>query len=280
MLGGRRKPRNVINSTLKPLYAFVPSLRRATSRALSVYLPVRAEGYDLRFYDIEIGQLRRRYKDRLDDEEREVMERELLRLREHLEVVRLAGCPAMAGFGDEPAGLLELIKLPAETEARLEVGPLLLMPIELQLERFPPALIAVVDKENAKLFAAILDDVYPIKELKGAEVKHRKAGGTSAPSNQRKADNRARANLERVVETIERQMQTGLYKRLFLGGPEEARAELERLLPPPLKRTLSGHVSASLHSARLQHELREQLVLAAKPYATGIKNSIRVPRPG
>jgi hypothetical protein len=265
MLGGRRKPRDVINSTLKPLYAFVPSLRRATNRALSVYMPVRAEGYDQRHYNIEFGELRRRYEDRLDDEERDVMERELNRLREHLEVVRPAGCPAMAGFGDEPAGLLELIKLPAETEARLEVGPLLLMPIERQLEQFPPALIMVVDKEKAKLFAAILDDVHPIKELKGAEVKHHKAGGTSALSNQRKADNRVKANLERVLETIERQMQTGLYKRLFVAGPEEARAELERLLPPPLKRMLSGHISASLDSATLQHELREQLVLAAKP---------------
>jgi hypothetical protein len=265
MLGGRRKPRDVINSTLKPLYAFVPSLRRATNRALSVYMPVRAEGYDQRHYNIEFGELRLRYKDRLDDEERNVMERELNRLREHLEVVRPAGCPAMAGFGDEPARLLELIRLPAETEARLEVGPLLLMPIERQLEQFPPALIAVVDKEKAKLFAAVLDDVHPIKELKGAEVKHHKAGGTSALSNQRKADNRAKANLERVLETIERQMQTGLYKRLFVAGPEEARAELERLLPPPLKRMLSGHLSASLDSATLQHELREQLVLAAKP---------------
>jgi hypothetical protein len=264
-LGGRRKPRDLINSTLKPLYAFVPSLRRAGNRALSVYMPVRAEGYDLRFYDIEFAQLRRRYKDRLDDEEREVMERELLRLREHLEVARPAGCPAMAGFGDEPAGLLTLIRLPIETEARLEVGPLLLAPIEHQLERFPPALIAVVNKENAKLFAAVLDDVYPIKELKGVEVKHHKAGGSSALSNQRKADNRAKANLERVVEAIERQMQTGNYKRLFLAGPEEARSELERLLPPPLKRTLAGHVSASLDSARLQHDLRERLVLAAKP---------------
>jgi hypothetical protein len=228
-------------------------------------MPVRAEGYDLRYYDNEFGLLRRRYEDRFDDEERAVMERELQRLREHLEVVRPAGCPAMAGFGDEPARLLELIKLPAETEARLEVGPLLLMPIERQLERFPPALIAVVDKENAKLFAAILDDVHPLKELKGADVKHHKAGGTSALSNQRKADNRAKANLERVVETIERQMQTALYKRLFLAGPEEARAELERLLPPPLKRMLSGHLSASLDSAKLQHQLRKQLLLAANP---------------
>src|SRR6202171_5091118 len=218
-------------SILRSLSSFVPSLSRATNRALSVYIPARAEGFDMRHYDIEFGQLRRRYKDRLDDEEREIMERELRRLREHLEVVKPAGCAAFAGFGDEPAGLLELVKLPSETEARLEVGPLLLAPIERQLERFPPALIAVVDKEHAKLFAAILDDVHPITELDGQEVKHTKAGGTSAASNQRKADNRTKANLERVVEIIQRQMQTGLYARLFVAGPEEARSELEHLVP-------------------------------------------------
>jgi hypothetical protein len=252
------------NSYLKALFAVVPSLRRASDRALSVYMPVRAEGYDLRFYDIEFGNLKRRYKDRLADDEREVMERELRRIREHLEVVKPAGCPAMAGFADEPAGVLELVKLPAETEARLQVGSLLLVPIERQLERLPPALIAVVDKEHGRLFAAILDDIYPIGQVKGVAVKHTKAGGTSAPSNQRKADNRTKANLEHVLETIERHIQTGIYKRLYLAGPEEARAELEHLLPPPLKRMLAGHLSASVDSKTLQHDLREHLLVTTK----------------
>jgi hypothetical protein len=250
------------NSMLRPLYTFAPKLRRASDRALSVYLPARAGGFDLRHYDIELGQLRRRYKERLDKEEREVMERELARLREHLEVVRPAGCPALAGFGDEPVGLLELVKLPMEAESRLEVGPLLLAPIERQLERFPPALIAVVDKEHAKLFAAVLDDVYPLEQVHGVEVKHTKAGGTSASSNQRKADNRTKANLERVIDVIGHEVQSGAYKRIFVAGPEEARAELERLMPPPLKRLLARHLSASIDSHQLQHELREQLVLA------------------
>ena len=254
-----------LNRYLKSLFAFVPNLSRASDRALSVYMPVRSEGYDSRFYDIEIGKLRRRYSDRLDDEERAVMDRELKRLREHLAVVKPAGCPAMAGFADEPSGLLELVKLPAETESRLQVGVLLLAPIERQLERFPPALVAVADKEHAKLFAAILHDVYPLTELDGQEVRHSKAGGTSAPSNQRKADNRTKANLERVVEKIQRHMQTGIYARLFVAGPEEARAELEHLLPEPLKQRVAGRLSASLDSRELKHELREQLVQAASP---------------
>jgi hypothetical protein len=97
--------------------------------------------------------------------------------------------------------------------------------------------------------------------VRGVEVRHSKAGGTSAPSNQRKADNRTKANLERVIEVIGHEVRSGAYLRIFVAGPEEARAELERLMPPPLKRLLAGHLSAELDSRQLQHELREQLVL-------------------
>jgi hypothetical protein len=57
-------------------------------------------------------------------------------------------------------------------------------------------------------------------------------------------------------------VRSGVYKRIFVAGPQEARAELERLMPPPLKRLLAGHLSAEIDSSRLQHELREQLALA------------------
>jgi hypothetical protein len=174
-------------------------------------------------------------------------------------LVRPAGSPALAAFADEPAGLLELIRLPVETETRLEVGPLLLAPIERLLERFPPALIAVVDKQEARAFGVILGEVFPLDHLIGKDVKHHKAGGTSALSNQRRADNRAKANLTAFVSTTEREMRAGSYQRLFLAGPDEARAEFERLLPPGLRRLIAGHLSASLDSAQLQHQLREQI---------------------
>ena len=245
--------------TIPALMAFAPSLRRASSRALSVYLPVPAEGFNARHYDVVIGHLVRRYRDRLGVEDREVMEREIPRVRVELELVRPAGSPALAVFADEPAGLLELIRLPVETDARLEIGPLLLAPIERLLERFPPALIAVVDKEEARIFAAILGEVVPLDHLIGNDIKHHRAGGASASSNQRKAANRAKANLTAFVSTIEREMRAGSYHRLYLVGPDEARAEFERLLPPGLKRMIAGHLSASLDSAQLQHQLRNQL---------------------
>jgi len=246
-------------SPLLSIFVLAPRLRRASGRAVSVYLPARPEGYDPRFYDIEFRDLLHRYNSRLSEKDRVLMEYELRRLRNHVAVVRPSGCPAFAGFADEPRGVLELIKLRTEVEERLEVGELLLAPMLRQLESFPPALIAVVDKEHAKTFGAILDDVITLRELSGEEVRHTRAGGTSAPSNQRKADNKAKANLETAVKTVEREMASGAYMQLFVAGPDEARAAFEKMLPERLKKSIAGHLSASLESTELKRALREQV---------------------
>jgi len=249
-------------SPLLALFALAPRLRRATNRALSVYLPARAEGYDARFYDIEFGDLIHRYKDRMTEKDRSLMDYELRRLRARLAVVRPAGCPAIAGFADEAAGIVEVIKLAHPTDKRLEVGQVLIAPILRQLEETPPALIAVVDKEHARTFGAILDHIIPLDAIDGVEVKKTKAGGTSAASNQRKADNRAKANLETAAKTVEREMASGAYERLYVGGPEEARSVFERLLPEALRKKVAGRIGVLIDSPTLKHDLRERLAAA------------------
>ncbi len=244
-------------SPVLSIFVLAPRLRRASNRAVSIFLPARSEGYDARFYDIEFRDLLHRYTTRLAPKDRELMEYEMRRLRNHVAAVRPAGCPAFAGFADEPHGVLELIKLRAETDERLEVGELLLAPVLRQLEHYPPALIAVVDKEHARTFGAILEDIIPLEQVNGSEVRHTKAGGTSASSNQRKADNRAKANLETAIKTVE-----GAYMNLYVAGPAEARTTFERLLPERLKKLVAGHLSASLDSALLKRELREKFVAA------------------
>jgi hypothetical protein len=251
-------------SPLQALFVLAPRLRRASNRAVSVYLPARAEGYDARFYDIEFRDLLHRYRGRMTAKDGELMEYEMRRLRHHVAVVRPAGCPAFAGFADEPHGVLELIKLPDETDERLEVGELLVAPILRQFERHSPSLVAVVDKEHAKTFGAILDEIISLEQVNGAEIRHSRAGGTSAPSNQRKAENRAKANLEAAVKTVEREMVSGAYLQLYVAGPDEARATFERMLPDRLKKAIAGHLSASLDSSQLKHELREKVAAAAK----------------
>ena len=93
-------------SPLLAIFVLSPRLRRASNRAVSIYLPARSEGYDARFYDIEFRDLLHRYRDRLSPKDRELMEYEMRRLRHYVAVVRPAGSPAFAGFADEPNGVL------------------------------------------------------------------------------------------------------------------------------------------------------------------------------
>jgi hypothetical protein len=262
-------------SPLLALFALVPKLRLASKRALSIYLPARSEGYDTRFYDIEFRDLERRYQGRLGEKDRALMEHELRRFRQHLAAVKPAGSPALAGFADEPDGLLELIKLRAPVEKRMEVGDLLIAPMLRQLEQFPPALIAVVDKEHAKTFGAILDEIITLHEFDGVEIRHSRAGGTSAASNQRKADNKTKANLENAVKIVEREMASGAYVHIYIGGPEEARAQFERLLPEALKKKVARHLGVFIDSPTLKRDLREKMetALTSSPDATSAKRS-------
>jgi peptide chain release factor subunit 1 len=249
-------------SPLLALFALAPNLRRASNRALSIYIPARLEGYDSRFYDIEFGDLIHRYKDRMTEKDKALMDYELRRLRAHLAVVRPAACPAIAGFADEAAGIVEIIKLPRPTDKRLEVGQVLIAPILRQLEETPPALVAVVDKEHARTFGAILDHIFTLHELDGVQVKRIRSGATSASSNQRKADNRAKQNLESAAKIVEREMASGAYMNLYIAGPEEAHAEFERLLPEPMKKKIAGRIGVVMDSPTLKHDLRERLAAA------------------
>jgi Bacterial archaeo-eukaryotic release factor family 10 len=246
-------------SPLNALFAVAPGLRRATDHTLSLYLPARSEGYDDRYYDILFGDVLHRYRERLGRKELEVLDAELPRLRAHIGIVRPAGCAALGAFAQTAPDLLELIALPLSTPERLEVGEVLLAPALRQLENVEPALVAVVDKEEARLFGCILDEVFATGHVTGVEVRHSKAGGTSAASNQRRAENRARANLDVAATETIRELRTGVYASLLVAGPDEARGEFEKLLPADLRATITGRLGASLESPTLKADLRREL---------------------
>lgn len=247
-------------SPLIALFTVAPGLRRADGRTLSVYLPARENGYDARYYDIVFTDVRYRYRERLDEHELAILESELPRIRSHIDIVRPAACAAFAAFSEQERGVLELVTLPATTVERLEVGDPLLAPALRQIEQFPPALVTVVDKENARFFGFILDRLFEVAAIEGEEVRHSKAGGTSALSNQRKAENRARRNLGLAAREIERAMASGAYQSFYVAGPPEARSLLASRLRPDLQAAIAGHVGASLDSATLEADLRQELM--------------------
>ncbi len=222
-------------SPLVSLFSAWPNLRLADGRALSIYLPARAEGYDARYYDIVFGDLRHRYRERLGDKDLGVMERELPRLRSHLAELRPAAAAALAGFAETASGLLEVIKLPRRAEERLEVGELLLAPALRQLEQFPPSFVAVVDKQHARTFAFVLDELRARRTTRGDSA------------------------LEEAAEDVVREMSSGAYNRLYVAGPPAARTRFERLIPATLRNASLDMAGVSMDSAHLEVDIHRQL---------------------
>lgn len=252
--------------SLGTLLKLEPQLERADEKTLSLYLPVRAEGFDAAHYELLLNHVARDYRKDAGEDVRPLIDAEMQRVRTHLNVVRPAGCPALVVFSNRGQGLLTLIRLPESVEARVELGPPLLTPLELLLLNHPPAIVVVLDKQEARMFASVLGEVIELEHLEGQDVKHTRAGGTSAPSNQRRADNRARANLKHVVAALERELARGGFERAFIAGPDEARSQFMRELPKLLLGKVAGTLKLTLDNTpgRLAAEIREQIVRVGK----------------
>jgi hypothetical protein len=252
--------------SLDTLLKLEPRLERAGANTLTLYLPVRAEGFDASHYDLVLNHVARDYRRDLDEDQRPHLDAEMQRVRTHLNVVRPAGCPALAAFSSSALDLLMLMRLPESTEARVEIGPPLLAPLELMLSHHPPALVAVLDKKEARIFGSVLGEVVQLDHFEGQDVKHIRAGGSSAPGNQRKADNRAKANLKHVVDALEREVSRGAFARIFVAGPEEARSQFMHELPKSLAGRVAGTLKVTLDNTpgRLAAEIREQMVRLGK----------------
>ena len=222
-------------SPLLSLFSAWPNLRRADGRALSVYVPARADGYDARYYDIVFGDLRHRYRERLGDKDLGVMEHELPRLRSHLAELRPARAAALAAFAESSSGLLEVINLPQRAEERLEVGELLLAPALRQLEQFPPSLVAVVDKRHARTFAFVLDELRARGAIRGESA------------------------LGEAAAQVAREMRSGAYNRLYVAGPPAAKNRFERLIPEKLRKASHDLAGISMDSAHLELDVHRQL---------------------
>jgi peptide subunit release factor 1 (eRF1) len=261
--------------SLNTLLKLEPELERADGRTLSLYLPVRAGGFEAKHYNLLIEHVVDDYRRDLDEKLRPTFDAEVQRVRTHLNMRRPAGCPALVAFSNQGTGLLTLIRLPETVEARVEVGEILLAPLELVLERHAPAIVVVLDKEDARVLASVLGEVVQLDQFAGQEVKHIRAGGPSAPSNQRKADNRARANVKQVVAVLDREVTRGGFTRIVVAGPDEARAFLMHELPKQLAEIVSGTISASLVGTRgqISEHVREQLARADQAAPAGVNRN-------
>ncbi|MBO0687891.1 MAG: hypothetical protein J2P45_32470 [Candidatus Dormibacteraeota bacterium] len=211
--------------------------QRFPELALSAYLPTEPGGGHS-YYRALLEDLARPMLPGLEPGEGRALDRELALVQAALEKHRFDS-PALAVFSCGPRHFLRLWRLSEPLPGRLTLAEGLdLVPVRRQLLERPPALAAVVDKQEGRLFTLILHELTEVVQLEGRHINHHKQGGWSATSWQRREDEHARSNLGRVAATLVSLIRRGGYRRLILAGPPEARARLAAQLPPHARRLL------------------------------------------
>lgn len=215
--------------------------------ALSAYLPTDP-GAGRNYYRALLEGLARAEFHKLSEAERAAVDRELPRLLVALEKRRF-DCPAVALFSCQPRGFLRIWRLAEPVPGRLGVAEnLTLAPIRLQLYERPPALAALVDKHEARLYGLVLDELTELRHLEGTPIRRHKQGGWSATGLQRRQDEHARANLDEVAGVVARLLERDGYRRLILAGPPEARAELRSRLPARALKLVAAEGSVPMYA--------------------------------
>ncbi len=208
--------------------------------ALSLYLPA-GPALDRPFHHALVKDLEREWKD--DVECGSAAHRELADVKRYLDQKQFAGRP-LAIFAYQPEGIFEVKVLPQEVGTILKLDHRFhLDPLRELLRRHPPALVAVLDKEHARVFEVLLGQCHEVAEFEGEPVKKHKQGGWAAERLQRHEEELAHSNLKAAAGWI-----AGYRKlpSLYIGGPPEARASFKRLLPKRVREVVAGEFSARI----------------------------------
>src|SRR5215471_2949806 len=130
-----------------------------------------------------------------------------------------------------------------------------LQPLVNALDQFETYGIAMLDRQNLRLFTVFLGHIEEhVREGFGTDrVRHIKTSGTdhiaSASRIQRKADEKVRLNLKHAVKMINWLVDTRHLNRLILGGTREITAGIRDLLPKRLAMRVIGQVDVAMDAA-------------------------------
>jgi peptide chain release factor subunit 1 len=135
----------------------------------------------------------------------------------------------LALFSASAAGRWEGIALPRPVRNQLEIGPQAdILQLEALLDTYPTTCTALADFEKARLFLATLGSIEEVTEIRDDVPGRHDQGGWAQMRLQRHVDDRRRAHLRHVADTLLRLHDRRSFDHLILAGTAEVVAELER----------------------------------------------------
>lgn len=226
---------------------------------LSVYLNLTPERQIGRTAILAFDDLVRKLADGLEATARAALDREAARVRAFLE-----GGPrgrGLAVFSSTPAELWQVWSLPVLVAEGAYLGRRpYLRPLLDVLDEYERYAVALVDKEKARLFIVELGEIEEQEQVYDVVPGKHDQGGWSQANYQRHHEAHVYWHLKRVADELALLARRRPFERLVLAGPEEATAELERILPRQLRVRLVGRIPAELFASEQEILTRVQEV--------------------
>lgn len=224
---------------------------------LSVYLNVDPTWHTTDGYKLRLRHL-------LEDVEEESNPADLEAVERYIEREYDWSGKTVAMFSCADAGLWRAYSLPVQMRslARVADKPYV-KPLANVIDRYGRFVVAIVDRQGAKLYLFHLGELVETTGILGEEVRRVKGGGgttvpTGSGSRGRAGDSShvgarveqtALRNLREAADMTARFCQTHKVNRLILGGTEETVAQFRSLLPKWLQERIVGNVPLNMNAS-------------------------------
>ena len=235
------------------------SFRARTGSAISLYLdlgpevaatPREVQQRASAMLD-EAAKLARSAGHELDHEGSVALRTDLARARHYIahELDR-DGSHGLVLFAASLDGLWRALYLRARVADAVRVGrDLYMTPLVPRVDDEAGAIVAQAGRERG--------DVYVLRDGRLTKVANRTAkqprrhdqGGWSQANYQRHVDALARAHLREVAEALDEELRSRSGAVVVLAGTDDARAELEPLLPPVVAKSVVGWIRVDAHAS-------------------------------
>lgn len=228
-----------------PQLAELLSFDAGDDLVLSVYLNLTPDRQIGRTFSVAFEDLVRTLGEGLAPAARAALDREAARVR-----ILLDEGPkgrGLAVFSSSPRGLWQVWSLPVVVAEGCYLGRRpYLRPLLDVLDEYERYAVALVDKAKARLFVVELGEIEEQEQVYDVVPGKHDQGGWSQANYQRHHEAHVYWHLKRVADELMHLDRRRPFDRLVLAGPEEATAELERILPRHLRVKLVRRIPAEL----------------------------------
>jgi len=219
---------------------------------LSVYLNLAPARQLRRSYRTAFNDLVKRLEEQLDAERRTALQEEVARVWQYLDAEPPRG-QGLALFSCAPRDFWQAYHLPVPVADDLRFGATpYVRPLLDVLDEYERFVVALVDKEKARLFSVFMGEIEEERELFDVVPGRHDQGGWSQANYQRHHEMHVHWHLKRAAEALAALFRRHPFDRLVLAGPEEATSELRRLLPRPLRAKVAGTIPAELFAGEAE----------------------------